>query len=64
MRKERKLKLAVNKISVSKLNSVKGGDPIISVDVLCPLTENEAICMTDPCQTGLTILDRSIGSNC
>lgn len=64
MKKQRKLKLAVNKVSVSKLNSVKGGNPIISIDVFCAYTENEVECTSDPCQTGLTVLDRSVGKKC
>jgi hypothetical protein len=60
MKNERKLKLEVNKVSVSKLNNIKGaGDPVASIDYLCVITINGISC-DGPCQTTLTIVNPSI----
>ncbi len=64
MKKQRKLKLEVNKVSVSKLNNIKGaGDPIESVDFPCILSINGFSCILD-CQTGLTIINNSEARDC
>ena len=56
MKKERKLKLVIKKVSVSKLNNIfgAGADPVASVDLPCIIT---TILKTDPgvdCKTGAT----------
>ena len=59
MKKERKLKLEVNKVSISKLNNISGGgDPAVTIAsvVLCELT---TLCDTDmdgDCKTYITAL--------
>jgi hypothetical protein len=59
MKKERKQKLEVNRVSVSKLNHIKGGNPIVSIDI-CVITTEEKTILDQDCKTGLTILDGSI----
>lgn len=57
MKKERRLRLEVNKISISKLNNIfgaGGGDPVASVDLPCVIT---TVVLTDigvDCKTGET----------
>jgi hypothetical protein len=63
MKKERKLKLEVKKINISKLNSIIGGnDPITSVDFPCAETVDYTIIGIN-CRTGDTRADRSL-ENC
>ena len=61
MKKERKLKLEVNKVSIATLNRIKGGDPDpIGSVVLCALTTEAADTMDDDtCKTGITIINDS-----
>lgn len=57
MKKERKLKLEIKKVCISKLNNIlgAGGDPVASVDLPCVLT---TIVITTiigvDCKTGAT----------
>ncbi|WP_046757331.1 hypothetical protein [Kordia jejudonensis] len=66
MKRERKLKLAIKKVSISKLNTIfgAGGDPVPSVDLPCELT---TIVITTiigvDCKTGATKTNDSLG-NC
>ncbi|MGH1387720.1 hypothetical protein [Kordia sp.] len=56
MKKERKLKLEVNKVSVSKLNNVKGGvDPVGSV-ILCQQTVECDTLIDGDCKTFVTLI--------
>jgi len=63
MKKERKLKLEVNRISISRLNNVKGGGYVTSVDFPCIISLDNYSCI-GICQTGLTVLDGSVAKNC
>ncbi len=59
MKKERKLKLQMNKISVSKLNDTHGGgsDFIPSVNYLCVITTEPHSIPGENCKTFLTAVD-------
>lgn len=57
MKKERKLKLEVNKVSIATLNLIKGGDP--GSVVLCALTIEGCNTEEDNCKTGITIINES-----
>lgn len=64
MKKERKFKLTMNKVSVSKLNNIKGkGDPLTesSVTFPCIISIDNYSC-EDDCRTGLTVLNESVGA--
>lgn len=63
MKKERKLKLEMNRVSVSRLNNIKGGNPIISVELPCVFSINNFSCV-EICQTGLTVANQSEGRDC
>ncbi|KAB8151577.1 hypothetical protein EZY14_017945 [Kordia sp. TARA_039_SRF] len=62
MKKERKLQLALKKVSISKLQAVIGKGGVTTLDLPCPVSENcvnSEIC-TNPkvdCKTFLTVLD-------
>ncbi|AXG72360.1 hypothetical protein KORDIASMS9_04631 [Kordia sp. SMS9] len=54
MKKERKLKLEMKKVSVSHLNNVLGGDDLIpSVNFLCVVTTEPQTLPGISCKTGL-----------
>jgi hypothetical protein len=60
MKKERKLKLEVKKMSISKLNNIFGGnDPIASVDLPCVITTEPITIVGVDCKTGVTNAYRS-----
>ena len=63
MKKERKLKLQMNKISVSKLNHIKGAgsDLVPSVDMPCEITTEIKSVPGEDCKTVVTIINRSLG---
>ncbi|WP_298514013.1 hypothetical protein [uncultured Kordia sp.] len=56
MKKKTNLSLEIKKVSISKLNSVKGGDPVMSVDLPCIYTEYCSIAGVN-CKTFLTASD-------
>jgi len=74
MKKERKLKLVVNKVKISNLNGVFGGTDrttddtridtcVFPTDVSCALTCDDttsAIVRSEPCNTGDTKTNRSL----
>ena len=61
MKKERKLKLEVKKVSISKLNNIfGGGDPVASVDFLCIITTEVKTDIGVDCKTGDTKTNRSL----
>ncbi|WP_430412179.1 hypothetical protein [Kordia sp.] len=61
MKKERKLKLEVKKVSISKLNNIFGGnDPISSVDLPCVITTVVKTIVGVDCKTGDTKTNRSL----
>jgi len=66
MKKQRKFKLVMNKVSVSKLNNVKGkgGDTVTesSVTFPCIISVDAPSCQYHSCRTGLTVLDGSLGA--
>ena len=60
MKKERKLKLEVNKVSVSNLNTTFGGggtDLIPSLNFLCVITTEPHSIPGENCKTFLTATD-------
>jgi hypothetical protein len=76
MKKERKLKLVINKVKISNLHGVYGGTGsatdsrvdtcVVPTDISCVLTCDDtgtAIDISDPCQTGDTKSERSL-RNC
>lgn len=55
MKKERKLKLEVSKVSIATLNRIKGGDPDpVGSVVLCLTTTEEPNTLPDQCKTFIT----------
>lgn len=60
MKKQRKLKLEMNKVCISKLNDIKGGNPIESVDI-CIFTAGPNTIPNEDCKTGITIIENSVG---
>ncbi len=73
MKKQRRLKLEMNKVSVSKLNNIKGaGGPIGSVNICaistepftCEFTMELTSCANFECtiRTGVTIINQSVGA--
>ncbi|MBC8756009.1 hypothetical protein H2O64_15130 [Kordia sp. YSTF-M3] len=55
MKKERKLKLEVSRVSVSKLNHIIGSGPKISIE-LCALTTQCDTNIDGDCKTYITVL--------
>ncbi|MEM6718734.1 MAG: hypothetical protein AAF611_05455 [Bacteroidota bacterium] len=66
MKKERKLKLTMNKVSISNLNNVFGGgnDIIPSVNYLCVITTEPKTVPGEDCKTGKTIVYKSHDDDC
>lgn len=64
MKKERRLKLQMNKVSVSKLNNTIGGgsDIIPSVNFPCVITTEPKSIPGDDCRTGNTLSNQSVGA--
>jgi hypothetical protein len=57
MKKKRKLRLEVKKVSISKLNDIKGGDLRTSFDLPCAHTTICTQTDDDECKTYLTATD-------
>ncbi len=61
MKKQRRLKLEMNKVSISKLNNIKGGDDPVGSIVLCALTEGPDCTLTDEFTCTITMNVESCG---
>ncbi|WP_298514010.1 hypothetical protein [uncultured Kordia sp.] len=57
MKKKRTVGLEIKKVSISKLNDIKGGDPVTSFDLPCAYSTICTQTDDDECKTFLTATD-------